>query len=93
MHYTRCLPVRRFDPEQVVNEEIVSLALPVRTAVCVPGSGKDEEVEGLVGLDERIHHLVARRPIDVRMLNYCRSRWLAGYRNAPRRHERGAQAK
>src|SRR5262249_13534574 len=57
----------RFDAEQMVHEEIVALALPVRAAVCVVRAWYYQQIERLVRLDQRIDDLQGRRGIDVRI--------------------------
>ena len=54
------------DAQQMPDEEVPPPALPVRPrARPVPAAGDDDQVEILVRLDERIHHLHRRRRVDV----------------------------
>ncbi len=53
----RLVPFRRFDAEQMMDEEILEQSLAVSASRSVPASRNQEQVELLVGLDQRIDYL------------------------------------
>src|SRR5262249_40390788 len=59
------VPIRRLDAEQVMDEEVVSFPFAVSPARPMSSAGDDEQVEGLVGFDQRVDHLHRRGRIDV----------------------------
>src|SRR5579859_59383 len=64
--YLRVLvPIRRLQAQQMMDEEVIALAVAVGAAIAVIRSGNHQQIEGLVRLDQGIHHLHRRRRIDV----------------------------
>src|SRR5262245_60205757 len=55
------------DLQQAPHEEVRHLAYAVRAAVRVTRARNHEQVEHLVRLDERVHHLERRGRIDIRV--------------------------
>ena len=50
-----------------MHEEVFEQALIVGAAGTVIASGNSQKIEFLVGLDQRIHHLIRGRWVDVRI--------------------------
>src|SRR5262249_9796153 len=61
----RGIPVRWFDTEEVMDEEILQQSLVIGPTCPMITARYGQEIELLVGLDQGVHHLVSGRWIDV----------------------------
>ena len=59
------VPCGWFHTQQVLHEEVVAFVLTVGFAHGVVGTGDEDELEVLVGFDERVDHLVGRGGVNV----------------------------